>query len=402
MGISVLIVDDSLAICQVLAAMLKEYRVDVADYCLSAEEALSRLTAEPTRYDAIFVDLHLQGMDGLELMHQLSELQYAGGIIVMSGLEKRIIDFTLEVISNYALRVLGSIEKPLDKALVGFMVKRISNYYPVLRRNEKQLSPREIMAAIEDKRVRVYFQPKISSIDNSLVGLEALVRLQIKHSIISPVSFINVAERFRLIDPLTGAILDAALPVFRNFRCQTGATCSLAINISPLQLYNNDLPATLQAYLRKHDVNISQVVLEITENHAIRDERQLKNLNRLRIHGYRLSLDDYGAGFTNLRQLQKLPFNEIKLDGQLVQGIHSDKLLQVIVRSIRTLTKEMGLKLIAEGVADARDLVEMNDIGVDAYQGYLFCRPKPMDELIRWHAAWQKSVCTKSNNLSAS
>jgi len=379
--------------------MLVDFGVARVDFCLNAEDALLKIVKDPAAYDALFVDLHLDGMDGLELMHKLNEICYRGGIVVMSGLEKKILDFTLEVISNYNLRILGSAEKPLEKTLIAFMVKRIQNYHPVITRREKVLKRREVYEAIKDNRVLTYFQPKISAIDNSLIGLECLARLNINGlGIVSPAAFLQVAERFDLIDALTDTILNQALPQYKAFCDRHSGNYKLAVNISPLQLYNDLLPDILQDYLRRFDVETKQVIIEITENHAIRDETQLKNLNRFRIHGYPLSLDDYGAGFTNLRQLKSLPFNEIKLDGQLINGIHADKVLQVIVQSVHKVTQEMGLFLIAEGISDSKDLIVTNDIGVDAYQGYLFCRPKPMDELERWYSVWKKTINSESGN----
>ncbi|SMF23243.1 EAL domain, c-di-GMP-specific phosphodiesterase class I (or its enzymatically inactive variant) [Alteromonadaceae bacterium Bs31] len=392
---SVLVIDDSRAICQLLTAMLKDFGITQVDYCHSGEEALHKLERDPAAYEALFIDLHMDGMDGLELIHQLNEMHYRGGIIVMSALDKKILDFTLEVISNYNLRVLGSAEKPLEKTLIAFMVKRIKSYFPQVSRREKVLKRREVYQAIKDNRVLSYFQPKISSIDNSVLGLECLVRLDMgSGGVVSPAAFLPVAERFELIEALTDATLISALPQFMEFCQKENCDCSLAINISPLQLYNNLLPESLSDYLQRFQVPKEKVILEITENHAIREENQLKNLNRLRIHGFQLSLDDFGAGFTNLRQLKNLPFNEIKLDAQLIDGIHRDRVLRVIVESIRKVTTEMGLRLIAEGVSESSDLQVVNDLGVDGYQGFLFCRPKPLLELIRWHQAWQKTIST--------
>lgn len=401
MGITVLVVDDSLTICQLLCAQLAELGVGSVDQCHSGEEALAMIVAHPDKYDCVFLDLHLGGMDGLELMHQLHNNHFSGGIVVISGLDRKIIDFTLEVVSNYNLRVLGSVPKPFDRALLSFMVRRISSYYPVHRRSDKLLPQQVVVDAIQNKQVLAYFQPKISSVDNSLIGIECLTRLQPPQGVVSPASFISVAENYKLIDSLTAATLNVALPAYREFCAQIGREVKLAINISPLQLYETNLHATLHELLQEHYIAVENIVLEITENHALRDDRQLKNLNRLRIHGYELSLDDYGAGYTSLRQIEKLPFNEIKLDAQLVNGIHNDKVLQTIVRSIRSITHQLKLTLVAEGVADSRDLLHMNDIGVDAYQGYLFCRPKPANELVRWHKAWQKSVAN-INQFSAS
>ena len=390
---SVLIVDDSRAICEALKAMLKDYGITRVDTCHNGDDAFQRTEKDPSAYDAMFVDLHMEGMDGLELMHKLHNIRYRGGIVVMSALDKKIIEFTLEVVSNYNLRVLGSAEKPLEKTLIAFMVKRIKNYFPVASRRGKVFKRREVYQAIKNNRVVTYFQPKISSIDNSVLGLECLVRLDLEDcGIVPPNTFLPVAERFDLIETLTDATLNLAFPQFTRFCQQHALDCDLAINISPLQLFNDLLPETLSEYLNRYELPMEKVVVEITEHHAIRDDRQLKNLNRLRIHGFSLSLDDYGAGYTNLRQLKNLPFNEIKLDAQLVDGIHNDKVLQIIVESVRKVTTEMGLTLIAEGISDSKDLLVLNDIGVDGYQGYLFCRPKPIDEMSRWYQAWKNNI----------
>ncbi|WNO08715.1 EAL domain-containing response regulator [Teredinibacter sp. KSP-S5-2] len=392
-GISVLIVDDSLAICQLLSAMLKDFGVTLVDYCHSGEDAFRMVERDPALYDALFVDLHMEGMDGLELMAKLNEIRYRGGVVVMSALDRKILDFTLEVISSYNLRVLGSAEKPFDKSLIAFMIKRIRNYRPHFPRREKVLKRREVYDAIKQSRILTYFQPKVSGGDNRLIGIECLVRLEMEgEGIIAPDRFIPVVEKFDLVDALLDSTLSVALPQYKEFVETSGANVPLAINISPMQLHNDVLPETLMEYLEKNDVDKSQVVLEITENHAIREEIQLKNLNRLRIHGFKLSLDDYGAGFTNIRQLKSLPFNEIKLDAKLIDGIRQDRVLQVIVRSVKNVCDELNLTLIAEGINDPDDLAMLNSIGVDGYQGYLFCRPKPLNELLRWYKVWVHTI----------
>jgi len=392
--LSILIVDDSRALCQLLEAMLNDYGVHQVEHCNSGDEAFAKVSQNPDAYDALFVDLHMEGMDGLELMHELHNIRYRGGIVVMSALDRKILEFTLEVVSNYNLRVLGCAEKPLEKTLIAFMIKRIRGYFHTPITKDKLLKRREVFEAIKTHRVLSYFQPKISAVDNSLIGLESLVRLDSPQGILSPALFMSVAERFDLIDALTEASLSVALPQFMEFCEQQDSQCTLAINISPLQLYNDLLPEFIEMYIDRYQVPKDQIILEVTENHAIREEKQLKNLNRLRIHGFKLSLDDFGSGFTNLRQLKLLPFNEIKLDAQLVDGIHTDKVLKIIVESVRNVTRETGQTLIAEGVSDSKDLLVANDIGVDGYQGFLFCRPKPLPELTRWYHAWQKTIDT--------
>ena len=389
--VSILIVDDSKAIRGVLTELLTDFDVKKVDSCGDGESALQKISSDPTAYDAIFVDLHMEGMDGLELMHQLHNIRYPGGVVVMSALDTKILEFTLEVISAYNLRVLGSIEKPFEKSLIAFMIKRIRSFVPPYSFADKKLMRRrEVMEAIQERRVMCYFQPKISLAENKVIGVECLARLQSRDgATLSPISFLPVVERFNLMGVFTDAIFDIAIPKFLEFQDCINNACSLSVNISPRQLYNDALPDTLNEYMARYQFDRSQLLLEITENYALRDDVQLKNLNRLSIHGFNLSLDDYGAGYTNLRQLKNIPFKEIKIDAQMVEGISRDRVLQVIVESVRNVTNELNLKLIAEGVEYIEDMDTLKKINVDAYQGYLLCRPKPVDELIRWFHSWQ-------------
>ena len=391
-GIRLLIVDDSVAVCSVLSEMLINLGVEDVHICHSGESALEEIGDNSLAFDAIFVDLNMDGMDGLELMHQLHDMRYRGGVIVMSALESKIIEFTLEIISQYSLRILGSIEKPFERSLIAFIVKRVfaissMNLDPDL----KLLKRRELVTAIQENRVECYFQPKVDARTNRIVGIEALARIRrVDGRVQMPITFIPVAERFGVIGLLTDVMFENAAPQFLEFKHYLGHECTLSINVSPMLLYNDSLPEIFNEYAYRFGLDKQNVVLEITENHALRDGRQLKNLNRLGIQGFTLSLDDYGAGFTNLRQLKKFPFKEIKMDAQLIRGICRDKVLQIIVESIRDLCRDNSMRLVAEGIDDSHDLAVLDEIGVDCYQGFLFCRPRPVADLIRWHRSWQK------------
>lgn len=392
MSISVLLVDDSEALCQYLSELLKSYGVNYVEYCLNGESALTKVERNPALWDAIFVDLHMEGMDGLQLMHSLSELRYRGGVVVMSALDQKILDFTGEVISKYSLRVLGSMHKPFEETTVAFLVKRIQNFHTNgVCPSENLLKRREVQVALEQKRLVPYFQPIVYPTLSKLISLECLIRLDIDgRGTILPSAFIPVAERFNLLSMMTLSTLDAVLPQFKFFLVKTKTQCTLAINLSPIQLLDESLPDVLFECVQSHGLLPEQIIFEITENEPIRATVQNKNLNRLRIKGFGLALDDFGAGYTNLRQIKNVPYTEIKLDRQMVDGVSRDRVLAVIAKSVLNLTHELGIKLVAEGVENPADLAFLNDIGVEYFQGYLFCRPKPLGELIRWYQAWGK------------
>ncbi|MFT7559160.1 MAG: EAL domain-containing protein (putative c-di-GMP-specific phosphodiesterase class I) [Flavobacteriales bacterium] len=392
-AIRALIVDDSLAICQLLDEYLQHFGVDYAESCHCGEDALRLVKADPARFDAIFVDLHMEGMDGLELMHQLSDIRYRGGVIIISALNNRIINFTLELVSSYHLRVLGSMEKPFESSLIAFMVRRIRNSHKDVFTNEELPKRRDVQNAIRHGQLRIYFQPLISSKDNSILGFECLTRLDMgADGILQPAQFMPVVERFNLFEPLMEALFDAAGKVIPSIQACVGNDIRFSFNVSPQQLFNDNFPDLVSDYLDNHNIDKNIITLEITENQALTEEQQLKNLNRLRIHGFRLSLDDYGAGFTNLRQIKSLPFNEIKLDALMIEGLHNDRVLRVIVESICKVTAALELSVVAEGVSNAEDLLVISHLNIDSYQGYLFCRPKPTEEILRWVKHWQDSI----------
>ena len=139
-------------------------------------------------------------------------------------------------------------------------------------------------------------------------------------------------------------------------------------------------------------VDKSQVILEITEEFALKSTEQLESLNRFRIRGFGLSLDDFGTGFTNLQQLRSLPFTEVKIDRSLITDIHCDQFNQVVVNSLADISSRLNVTLIAEGMETIEDLnyLESNYKKMHI-QGFLICTPRPIDNLLRWYHSWTKA-----------
>ncbi|WP_370980335.1 EAL domain-containing protein [Agaribacterium sp. ZY112] len=392
--LKVLVVDDSLSQCQLLCNYLSHYGVSSVEYCHDGQAALDKVDKDRARpYDAIFIDLHMEGMDGLELMQQLNKRFYRGGVVIVSSLDSRIIDYTMEVVSDYNLRLLGSIEKPIERSLVAFMVRRIRSFNNTKINPENLPKRRDINVAMLNNQLEVYFQPIINADNNTIYSLECLCRLNMDgRGCLTPSDFLPVIEKFDLFPVFMEKLIEAAAQGLTRFEKKTGLAPIISINLSPRQLLDECLPETLNELLKSKHIDKSRVKFEITENDNLNADVQKKNLSRLRIQGFDLSLDDYGAGYTNLRQIIKMPFTEIKLDTELINGMHKDRVLRIIVESIQNLCAELKLDLVAEGVANAQDLILLDDIGVRLFQGYFFSRPKPIDELIRWYQSWQKTI----------
>ncbi len=392
-ALKVLIVDSESATCKLLQRQLLRFGVRDVESCNDGDTALEKMQREDFRYDALLIDLQMSGMDGLELLDRLNELDYRGGIIIVSSLDTRVIDFTLDLVSHYNLKILGSIEKPISSSVIAFMVRRIRH-----SRNDKPLPTslplkQHVVDAIEAKKLKVYFQPIISAARNCIVTLECLARLEIdEFGVVGPESFLPIVEKYDLHKLFIEALFEHAAPCYHKIVQETGIDAALSVNLSPSELSDNNLPNILAEHVDRHNLNRQKIRLEITEKFFFSDELYKKNLSHLRIQGFELALDDYGTGYTNLHQLKSLPFNEIKLDGDLVVGMHNDKILRIIAESIQKLARELGLSLVAEGISDPRDLMILNTLGIDLYQGYLFCQPRPADDFIQWSKQWHKTI----------
>ena len=190
---------------------------------------------------------------------------------------------------------------------------------------------------------------------------------------------------------LTFQLLPKAIKDFKEMREHFGNSLTLAFNLSPVQLDDLETPKKLDALFLEHDIDHEQVVIEVTEECALQTANQLETLNRLRMKGYGVSLDDFGTGFTNVTQLKNLPFSEIKIDRSFITDIHQDYFSQVIVNTLVEITQKYDYVLVAEGIESHDEYEYLKKLNTRMlFQGYLISKPKPKNELIRWFNNWEK------------
>jgi diguanylate cyclase len=256
---------------------------------------------------------------------------------------------------------------------------------------QDQHSPRrlallgELRRAIEGRQLILHYQPKVDAHTGQMLGVEALVRWQHPtHGLIPPNDFIPLAERTGLIGPLTHYVLDAALRQCRDWR-QAGHELAVAVNVSARRLLDLEFPDEVAGLLARWEVPARLLVVEITESTIMADPtRALEILGRLNAMGVQLSIDDFGTGYSSMAYLKSLPVHELKVDRSFVTHMTSDNRDAVIVRSTLDLGRNLGLRVVAEGVEDQTTLQELDVLGCDAIQGYYVSRPVPPDDLISW------------------
>ena len=256
---------------------------------------------------------------------------------------------------------------------------------------QDQHSPRrlallgELRRAIDQHQLLLHYQPKVDTHSGQVLGVEALVRWQHPtHGLIPPGEFIPLAERTGLIEPLTHYVLDAALGQCHQWR-QAGHELSVAVNVSARRLLDLDFPDQVAATLTRWRVPARLLVVEITESTIMADPTHaLEILGRLSAMGVQLSIDDFGTGYSSMAYLKNLPVHELKIDRSFVAQMTSDSRDAVIVRSTVDLGRNLGLRVVAEGVEDQATWQALAALGCDAIQGYHISRPVPPDHLINW------------------
>jgi EAL domain-containing protein (putative c-di-GMP-specific phosphodiesterase class I) len=173
------------------------------------------------------------------------------------------------------------------------------------------------------------------------------------------------------------AVFDQALIQQATWREQ-GCDVGVSVNISAISLRDDELPEKIAALLATRLVDPARVTLEITEDSFIADpEQAMLILERLRAHGVKLSIDDFGTGFSSLTYIRRLPVSELKLDRTFLTGAPRDKRAVSVIRSTVDLAHSLGLRIVAEGIETLDALALVDDLGCDAAQGYLIGRPVP-------------------------
>ncbi|MBT1444433.1 EAL domain-containing response regulator [Shewanella sp. JM162201] len=395
MSINVLIIDDSLSYCQLLARYFAELDVDQVDYCHNGVQALKKLQEQRDLYQILVVDLHMPEMDGIEFLARLARQGFRGGVIIASGMESRIIDAASQVVINARLRLLGALMKPVCRTQLQICIERLLMMAPELNASRSSMSLQALRHSIMHRKVVPYYQPQIEVKTGKIEGFEVLCRLQQGEQLqlMTPDTFIELAEKNNLLNAVSEQLLGTALREWGNIASHPDCDgARMSINLSPRQLGQSYWPTRLLDFCQEMDIDMQRLTVEITENQALDKQSQHSSISRLRLHRFGVAIDDFGTGYTNLASLCRLPISELKLDISLVRGIHFDPLAQTILKSLLDIGRHLGVSVVAEGVEDPKDFTFLENMPDLIVQGYLVCRPKPFGELMRWLNARSK-VC---------
>jgi len=298
---------------------------------------------------------------------------------------------------NNANAISENILKFADTAMYRSKMKggNSSSFYdPALQtllENQTELET-DIVRAIACDEFCAYFQPQLS-IDGSIIGAEALIRWNHPtKGLISPNSFIPIAEQFGLIQKLQNIVLRDICILLETLRAHNVLKnqFNVSINISQCQFNSSTLKGELFKAIETYDVLPSQIKLEITESMLAGDLMStVKQMKELKSQGFVFSIDDFGTGYSCLKHLSVLPIDELKIDKSFIDKVLDNASGQSIVQSIIGLGHSLDINIVAEGVESAEQLHVLKSMGVNAVQGYLFAKPLTHSNYLKWHKEHQ-------------
>lgn len=242
----------------------------------------------------------------------------------------------------------------------------------------------ELEVAIAQSQFVVNYQPVIDITTSSVSSMESLVRwIHPVKGVISPLKFIPLAEERRLVTYIDRIVFEKSCQQFKQW--QDDGTVypgqRFNVNVASEQFDRMDLIPFLTETLDKIGIATTDVVLEITENHLLKDSHLVgKNLTELSNIGFHIYMDDFGTGYSSLNYLAKYPIDGIKIDRCFVRGIETEAERREIIRSILAMAAALNIKVVVEGVETETQLKILTELGCHQFQGYLFAKPLPGDQ----------------------
>lgn len=384
-----LVVEDHDFQRRTMARMLRSLGAREVREARDGRQALASISQAPV--DLVVCDLNMPEMDGMEFMRHLGEARSEASVIIASAQDHALLSSVDRMARAYGVHLLGVIEKPVTlKGLEALAALRDDPrpQPPRPAAGTPRFSIEQIISGIAARQFEAHFQPKAALATGAILGSEALARWRHpEHGLVGPMAFIPVLEESRRIDPLTMWMLDHAARACLGWR-DRGLDVTVSVNLSLVSLTDTMLADRVTETLRLAGLEPRHMVLEITESAAMTDvAHALENLNRLRMRGFGLSVDDYGTGFSSLQQLTRVPFSELKIDQGFVNGCAANPSSRTIVESSIAMARNLNMKSVAEGVETREDWDVLLAAGCDLAQGYFIAKPMPEGEFHAFCAA---------------
>lgn len=376
-----LVIDDEEDICETISEIAQSRGFEVDTTSNPEMVALKLLDFKP---DVIMLDLMMPGTDGVELLRLLVDKVKNAKICLMSGSDTRVLNSARRLGSAHGLDVIAAFEKPIDIALLRSTLDQLS------AGNNKTVVGADVAQALALGQLVLYYQPVIEIATRRVKGAEALIRwAHPSRGILPPIDFLDEITKEGLMGPMTEHVLTTAVQQAAKWH-RAGEKLTVSVNVTASSLLELSLPDRITEMCKENEIPPERLVLEVTETEAMRDvTKTMDVLLRMRIRNIGVSIDDFGTGHSSLRELQRMPFSEMKIDKGFVMDMVNNRDNVVVVNSIIDLGHNLGLKIVAEGVEDVRVWNMLAERKCDYAQGFYMAKPMPPEEFNRWLTSWR-------------
>jgi diguanylate cyclase (GGDEF)-like protein/PAS domain S-box-containing protein len=259
------------------------------------------------------------------------------------------------------------------------------------RIKERMAIESSLRTALSTQQLDVHYQPIVDIETNRVVSLEALLRWKHpNHGYVRPERFVKIAEEAGLIVPIGDFVLQRVIEDSARWRQDGGKPIPVSFNVSAVQLQRSNLVGLIERLTRRHGIEPSMLQIELTES-AVFERREARGAEAaqdavasLRDLGVRIAIDDFGTGYSSLSYLKSWRVDALKIDRSFVRDLVTDLSDLAIVSAIIAMARHLHIEVVAEGIEGWQQLEKLRQLGCNYAQGYLFARPAPADECVRY------------------
>ena len=394
-SVRILALDDEPMMLEFLADTLYSLGYTQVTTCESGYRALGLL--ESGGADIVLFDLKMPELDGLQFIRHLKGRDFAGSVLLVSGVDERIVQSSEQLVRSYGIDILGSITKPV---LPEDLARLLAEWSPARASQSAEpaagYTSAEIRAAIAAGELINFYQPKVDIFTGEVTGAEVLVRWRHPvNGLLAPSTFISMAEHLEIIEDLTVGVITRTLEQARAWKT-AGLPLDLSVNVSTNWLSDLQFPDLVADIAAQVNIAPRHLSLEVSGGRLAEDIRAgLEILARLRLMGFGLSLDATGANTLSLGQLRSIPFTELKVGRALTTGAWKNRNASAALASSMTLGQQLGVCITAEGVETLEDWRLMKQAGCRLCQGFFVAPPMRAEEFSEWVPVWRQRYQTE-------